>query len=173
LPSGFQALSPAELQQVGFTESALARGFGTITQARPRNLAVFLNGDPQRFELIALFLLYPLSSLETAGFDLQISNPDTFCKSLGSGLAGSGTTVAIKSCRVLPGMDKFGDRSLGSSVVLTASGIDLRVDIVVVRRGTVVEVIYAFYLDGRQPPMSVSEITGILDARVVAALGTK
>lgn len=173
LPLGFQTLSPAELQQIGFTESALARGFGTITQARPRNLAVFLNGDPQKFELIALFLLYPLSTLETAGFDLQISSPDAFCKSLGSGLAGSGTSVAIKTCSVLPGMDKFGDRSLGSSLVLTTSGIDLRTDIGVVRRGTVVEVIYAFYLDGRQPPMSISEITRILDARVAAALGSK
>lgn len=70
-------------------------------------------------------------------------------------------------------MDKFGDRSLGSSLVLTTSGIDLRTDIGVVRRGTVVEVIYAFYLDGRQPPMSISEITRILDARVAAALGSK
>lgn len=173
LPLGFQTLSPAELQQIGFTESAFSQSFGTLSQARPRNFAVFLNSDPQKFELIAHLLLYPLSTLETAGLDLEISRPDAFCKSLGSGLAGSGTTVAIKSCSVLPGMDKFGDRSLGSSIVLSTSSIALRADIVAVRRGTVIEAVYAFYLDGTQPLIGVSEIARILDTRVAVALGSK
>ena len=149
---------------MGMTESTLAGSFG---KARARNFAAFLNINPQGYELIALVLVYQLSTQETTGLDQEISKHEPFCKALSSGPG-----LTIKSCQPLPGMDEFKDRALGASIGATTT-INLRADILIVRRGVVAEVVYIFYADGAQPQIGVNEIVRILDARVATAVGGK
>ncbi|GEM_PF-1956717 len=161
LPAGFRALSPAEAQQMGATASALAGSFGT---GRARNFAVFLYSDPRSYELIALLLVYPLSTPETAWFDLQVSKHEPFCQALSNSPG-----LTIKSCQPLQGTDEFKGRALGASIGATTT-INLRVDIAIVRRGTVAAVVYGFYSEGTPPPIGVIEMVRLLDARVATAV---
>lgn len=149
---------------MGMTASALAGSFGT---GRARNFANFLYTDSRTYELIALLLVYPLTAQEIAAGDLEIAKHEPFCQALSSGPG-----LTVKSCRALEGIDEFKDRALGASIG-AATTINLRADILVVRRGAIAEVAYVFYPDGAQPPIGVIEIVRLLDARVATAVGGK
>ncbi len=150
---------------MGVTESLLAGSFATSSPARLRNFAVFLYDDPQKYELIALLLVYPITTPEIAALDLETSKHEPFCRALGSGPG-----LTIKSCQVLPGIDEFKDRALGASIVATTN-INIRVDILGVRRGTVAQVVWVIYPDERQPQIGIAELVRLLDARVATAVG--
>jgi hypothetical protein len=171
LPAGFQALSAADLKQLNLSESDLAQAFsGASTTARPMNFTAFLNSNPQKFQIVLSFLLYPLTTLEKAAFDLQLANPDIALQSFGAGF--TSTTGGAKPS-LLPGMDKFGDKSIGFTTTMSSGGLALRMDMVIVSRGTAIEVLMSMYLDGVQPTANLADLAKILDARVAAALGLK
>ncbi len=170
-PPGFQALSAADLQQLKLSEADLARAFAsTATTARPQNFTAFMNRNPLQFQIFLSFLLYPMRPLEKAALDLQLSNPDTALKTFGTGLTGAAAGAQVS---LLPGMDNFGDASVGFTAKMTSGGITLRMESVIVSHGTAVEILMSIYQDGKQPAVKIGDMTKILDARVAAALGLK
>jgi hypothetical protein len=171
LPSGFQVLSAADLQQLHLTESDLARALSSVsTQAKPQNLRAFLDSNPQKFQVVVSLILYPMNILEKAGTDLQLSNPESALQAFGTGFS---STSGGAKLSILPGMGKFGDASSGFTTSMVSGGITLRMDMVIVSRGQALEMIISMYQNGATPPASLADLTKILDSRTAAALGLK
>lgn len=169
LPFGFEAVSAADLGKFNFSEASIAGSFKQFsTEAHPRNLFVFAKNNP-KLELVVGFVLYPLSPTERVAIDSSLSNPDSVLQMVAAGFAMGGRT--IKSSRVIPGLDRFGDRSVGVTVIPTIESQQLRMDAVVTRRGSVVQVVCLIYTDGSLPSLEVGVVAQILDSRVTTALG--
>jgi hypothetical protein len=169
LPEGFLALSDQDLKRLNLSESDLARAFGpAFSQAQPHNFAGFVNNSPQKPEIVASFLFYPLSPLEQSLLDTYFADPEVAAKAFASGVTDPEAKAAT---RVLKGMDKFGDRSFGLTTLLGSGNPKLRMDVVIVHQRTVAEFVFAVYPDSTQPPVGVGDLTRILDDRVAAALG--
>jgi|GEM_PF-2973157 len=167
-PAGFQPLSAADLQQLKLTEADLARAFAGASTARPQNFTAFMNNNP--LQIFVSFLLYPLTPLEKAALDFQLSNPDSAIKTFGAGLT---TGVTGSQVSLLPEMNQFGDQSLGMAVTASSGGFTLRMDIVIVTRGNACEILLSVYPAGQQPAAKIGDMTKILDGRVAAAQGLK
>ncbi len=168
LPRGFEALDEADLAKLGISNAALARSFGSFSQAKLQDSFVFIATGTNRIDLIMGLLIHPLSTLERASFDFAMANPDTLFKGIASGMGGS--AAQVKSTAVLPGMDKFGDKSAGVTLVFANAAAALRMDIVIIRRGPAVAVLYVMYLDGTQPTVGIAELAKKWDSRLAAAL---
>jgi hypothetical protein len=169
LPSGFEALSSADLARFNLTEEGVARMIGQgFSEARPRNFFAFVNANPQKFGLVYGLLLYPLSPLDKASVDYVAGNPDVLLKGIAARAASS--NFAYKTSGVLPGTDKYGDSAVGIFTVIESQGITERLDLVFMRRSMAVELIVIAYMDGTQPAITVDELARILDARMSAGL---
>ncbi len=169
LPPGFEPVPEADLQKYNFTEASIAQSFSQIAiQARPRNLFVFSKKTP-KVELVVGFVLYPLSSFERTIVDSSLSNPDSVLQALAAGFAIGGRS--IKSSRIIPGMDKFGDRSVGVTALPSMDSPQLRMDVVVTRRGSIAEIVCLIYSDGSPPSFEIGTVALLLDSRVAISLG--
>lgn len=173
LPDGFAALTDADRERLGFSDAALARGYGkAFVSAQLHNTTGFVYSVDPNFQIVLAYLFYPLSNLERATLDLSMSDPAVFTKAFvtGAGTVGaaSGSTITAKA---LPGMNKFGNKSVGvAAVITTAAGLKVHLDIVVVRRGDVFEVYNSIYPDKSQPLASLANLVKALDARVAAVV---
>lgn len=171
LPSGFQPASPADLARLNLSEVSEAKTFWFLGEGRPRNLFVFLRGAPSYEEVMSV-LIYPLSPMDAALIDSLIASPDRLIRAVGTGVS-SGGSGSVRSSNTIPGADKFGDRSVGVSLVSSGSTVPLRWDVLLARRSAFAELIYLVYIDGRQPSTSITDLARILDGRLAIALGSK
>lgn len=169
LPPGFEPVPASDLSKFNFSESAIADSFSRSgVQARPKNLFVFAKNSP-KLELIVGFILYPLSATDRAAMDASLSNPDSLLRSLAAGFANGGR--ATKSSSVVPGLDKFGDRSVGVTALPSMGSPQLRMDAVVARRGSVAQVVCLIYPDGSAPSVEIGPVALALDSRIATTLG--
>lgn len=171
LPSEFQPASPADLARLNWTEASLAKAYSSFSEGRPRNLFVFLRGAPS-YEQVMGVLIYPLSPLDAASTDSLIANPGSLIKTVGAAVS-SGGSGPVQSSNAILGADKFGDRSIGVSLVTSSATAQLRWDVVLAHRGAFAEQIYLVYFDGRQPSTSIVNLARILDGRLAIVLGSK
>lgn len=168
LPPGFEALDQADVSKLGLSDTAMAGAFGSPSQAKLQNSFMFLASGSQKMDIIMGLLLYPLSALDKASFDSAIANPDTLLKGLALGMGTNATLV--KSAAVLPGMDKFGDRSTGITFALANAAPALRMDVIIMRRGPVEAMLYSVYTNGTKSAVSIAELVRKWDSRLAAAL---
>ncbi len=134
--------------------------------AQPHQAASFTFKDPYAFELICTYLFYPLKEEEQASFDegISIANVGQVLASGGFNLEDAGPPS------ILSGMSDMGDKSIGIVVVGNSQGENLRLEVVLVRRGPVVEVFFVGYRQGGAPSVSMRQLIGIIDSRVYGAL---
>lgn len=168
LPGGFEALDQADLARLGLSDEAMTSAFSSLSQAKLQNSFVFLATGAQRIDVIMGLLLYPLSTLDRASFDFAIANPDVLFEGIASGMGANATQV--KSTAVLPGMDKFGNKSIGVTLVTGSVVAALRMDIIIMRRGSAVAVLYVMYIDGKRPAVGIAELARKWESRLAAAL---
>lgn len=171
MPPGFMAFGAPDLARFGLTDSSLALKMGPTSQAKPQNAFAFVGTGPNRVEIVFGFLVYPLTPLDQAGYDYSLANPDSFAKGMARGLVG--TDVDPGSSALLPGMTKFGDKSIGGTLVIAKESANFRMDYAVIRRGQVAELIYSLYLEGTKPSIGIEELAQLLDSRVSRALTTR
>lgn len=171
LPSGFEALSSADLVRFNVTEEYIGRSFGSaFSSGQPHNLTAYIATRPS-FELILSMVVYPLSTLDRAGFDLAATTPDLMVKSFSTAVAGS--TRTVKSANIIPGLDNIGDGSVGISTVIIATPTNSQVDLVMAHRGSVAQIVAVFYFEGTRPIIPVGDLARILDGRIAKAFGGK
>jgi hypothetical protein len=129
-----------------------------------------VNGSGSGFQLALAYLLYPLSGLDQAGLAVSLSDPAVFVKQFAASAeqtsqAGSGQV----NPKILPGMNKFGDKSAGLyATIPVTGGVTRRLEVVAVRRGAVLEVYNSIYRDKTHPSMAIGDMVKVLDARVAA-----
>jgi hypothetical protein len=173
LPAGFVALSDADRARLHFSDDEILRSYGkAFAAAQLHNLAGFVYAADPDFQIMLAYLFYPLSTLQRGTLDISLSDPALFQKAFVTG-AGSavGAAGAKITAKVLPGMNKFGDKSAGVAAILTtAEGLKLHLDIVVVRRGGVFEIYNSIYSDRTVPPATLTNMVQALDARVAAVV---
>jgi hypothetical protein len=164
LPEGFRALSAAEMEQMGMTAEGQAASLRTLSEgATVSSHAVFVDAAKAHFVLVST--VGPLSTLASAGLHLQMTYPEAMIRSMNektpAGAAAKGTRTVL-----LPGLDRFGDRSIGFSNVDPRSPLGLREDVVLAIRGGTFENIHLLYPDGTQPAISIGDLANIVDTRL-------
>lgn len=171
LPNDFIALSPADMARFNFTEENFNKSF-SMSEGRAHNLFGFVNTNPQKVAIILGFVIYPLSPLDRASFDVAITNPDAVIKSFGVGLAGKNAT--IKSSSLIPTADKIGERSVGVSVVFTnETNTPVQIDMTIARTGSTAQIIYAVYAGDASAPANLADLARTFDGRVKSVLGNR
>lgn len=168
MPPDLTQMLESELEAMGINEETLARSMSSFTQARPDNLAAFANYDVDNLQVAFSCLIYPLTPMEQASFDLSLRNPELALATFGGALAQGGATTEP---RLIPGMDRLGDQSIGITTDISVQDIALKLDLGLIRRGAVVEIVMIFYLAENEPSITVQEMARILDSRVATALG--
>jgi hypothetical protein len=165
----FQALAAADLKPFGFSEDSLAKWFSSVsTLAKPVSFSAFRN----QTHIVIGMVLYPLTTQETAQFDLDLANPNS--------ALGKGMPYSYSQATILPGYDKIGDKSVGFTYLLASSGSASQIEYVVIRRGNSIEMVLSIYqrqLVGGEmrgdPSANLAELVKALDARTAAGLGIK
>ncbi len=169
LPGGFQETAADNRSSINLTDDALNAMFKKIgAQARVRNLVVLQH--PQRAQVVAGFLIYPLTGEEKAALETQLANAENALKEWGSALVGE---AGVKEARPLASADKFGDKSVGFTTTLPILGTSVRAEAVMMVRASVVQVVMSFYPDPVPPAISTVDLAKVFDARLTSALTGK
>ncbi len=169
LPAGFQNSAASHLKSVNLTEEGLNAAFGKIgAQARVHNLTVFQH--PQRAQVVASFLIHPLSEAERAALQTQLASADSALKAWGSALVGE---AGVEQAQPLEGADKFGERSVGFTTTLQVLGVNIHAESVMILRGSVVQVVMSFYPEPVPPAIRTLDLAKLFDTRWTAALSGK
>ena len=158
LPSSFTEMS---LEQLGLTPEDLSgEGF------EAESFFAFL--EPSAFQLImGLTILVP-STVERAGFDLALRNPDFL---LNLFVGGMGATEVVEK-QELPGLDDIGDASTGLTVVADLEGIPMRIDMVVFRTGLAGAMVMLMYPEGVDPDISIGDAARRLEEKLAEVLSS-
>ena len=156
LPPGFAAMP---LEQLGLTPKDLS-GEGFEAES------VFAFLEPSTFQLIMGFTLLVPDTIQQAGFDLALRNPEFL---LNQFIGGMGATDVVEQ-QALPDLDDIGDASTGLAVVADLEGISMRIDMVVFRTGPVGAMVMLMYPDGIDPDFSIGEAARRLQEKLVEAL---
>lgn len=168
LPSGYKILTESDIQELGFTEEQLIGSMtSNLSEATIRNMTGYMTEDVEAFEIILSMLVYPLTSVERASFDLEILDPNIFLNNFTTGM--SSTSTDPITVDILPDGDQVGDKSVGVSFFQSSSGVDIQGEAIVARRDRVILIAFVFFLPGSQPVPSIS-IAQILDAKLQNAM---
>ncbi len=156
LPAGFQEMP---LGQAGLSKEALSQGDFQVE-------SLFAYLDSNAFQIVLGFTLLIPDQLERAGFDLALRNPD-FLLNL---LAGSMGDVDVIEKEALAGMDDIADASAGLTVLAEVSGIEMRMDLAVFRRGVAGAFVLVMYVEGQTPTITVRDAALSLEQRLAGVL---
>lgn len=170
LPPRFDTFPQADLVRFNLTEESFAKSYsGSFVEARPRNIFAFLGSNRQNVVLLYGLLLYPLSTLDRVKVDNGIADPDNLMKSFAT--SASGSAASTLSSGIIPGTDKYGDRSIAMYAVQSSQVTTVRFEFAFMRRGTAAALIYFYYQEGLAPPADIGELMRILDTKLISALG--
>lgn len=166
LPKGFTELSEDDLAQLQISPESLEESMGTaLSKATAQNFRAYLNADPKNFEVVLSVLFYPLTTLEKASFDIGLQNPENFLKGFSKG-AGDNLTEP----EVMADAEGIGDASLGILTSIPSEALALKMQIVIVRRDTIISMNMIMYQDTAEPVISAIELAKILDKKVANSL---
>ncbi|MBM3129446.1 MAG: hypothetical protein FJ009_12570 [Chloroflexi bacterium] len=169
LPGGFVDATADNLKRMNLTEDAMNAAFRAIgAQARVQNFAALQH--LQRAQVVANFLIVPLSAAEKTALTAQLASSDSALKAWGSALVGE---AGLKNAKPLAGADKFGDKSVGFTTTSPMLGANIRADAVMIVRGSVVQVVLSFHPDSVPPAISSVDLAKLLDTRLANALAGK
>ncbi|MCI0475577.1 MAG: hypothetical protein L0Y55_04970 [Anaerolineales bacterium] len=169
LPGGFVDATADNLKRMNLTEDAMNAAFQKIgAQARVQNFAAFQHA--QRAQVVANFLIYPLTAAEKTALTTQLASSDSALKAWGSALVGE---AGLKNAKPLAGADKFGDKSVGFTTTSPIQGVNIRADAVMIVRGGVIQVVLSFHPDSVPPAISAADLAKLLDTRLTTTLAGK
>jgi hypothetical protein len=169
LPAGFQDAAADNLKKSGLTEEALGNAFkGIGAQARVQNLVAFQHSS--RAQVALGFLIFPLTAEEKTALETQLANSDSALKAWGNALVGP---AGVSSAKPLTGVDKFGDKSVGLTTMMTMMGVLVRADSVMIVRGGAVAVVMSFFPNAVPPALNTADLAKLLDTRLATALTGK
>lgn len=162
MPPGYEELMEAQKEAMITALSQMGRlmGSGTSSAIRIKNATGYWNGDPVNMQMIVSLLISPLSEAEQAMYDKTVAEPDKLVVPL-SRMLGRDAQAEL-----LEGFEDYGESSLGLSVIVSAAGRDVHMDIISARRGMVVEQILTGYVGDQEPMTDVHDIARILDDRL-------
>ncbi|HNS38177.1 MAG TPA: hypothetical protein PKM01_10360, partial [Anaerolineaceae bacterium] len=148
-------------EDMGISPDTFADAFAeSLSKAEVQDFSAFLNVSD--FEVIFDFVLAPVTLIERASFDLLLNDPTKAAESFEEGAG-----VPIE---VVP-METVGDSSVLFTFTQASSGITLRVDVVISRRGEAVLITMVMYMDGQTPLVSAHDAAVILDGKARAVQG--
>jgi hypothetical protein len=157
LPAGFEAL-PFDLSST--SQDASGGAFTTD--------GTFAFVEAQRFEIVIGFTTLLPNRLQQAGFDGALDQPEMLATWMSMGMGADN----FRGQEVLSDLGSIGNASVGLTGVVDMSGIAMRMDLVIFRRGVAGVCIVAMYVEGDAPVVSIDELGSKLDARIVQMIGS-
>ncbi|GEM_PF-2829669 len=122
-------------------------------------------------------LLFAGTVLPPPGKEREIF--DVLGQTLQRGIAGAlpkvpgelpGIKPGVVTTQELPGVNNIGDASTGQTTIFNLQVVNLRIDMVLFRRGGVVGFVTTSYLDGDPSPAPIGDLARKLDARILRIL---
>jgi hypothetical protein len=148
LPAGFVEMSPEEL--------------GAGEQSFPEGTYYFGFSDEINSQLILGFLIPVANRAEQATYDAMLPQ---MIEAIATGM-GAGPDF-----QTIAGLDDIGEARSGISSVGQMGSLSMRYDTVAYRRGEVVTILIVGYPDGDEPAMPVSDLSRLMDERIMENLG--
>lgn len=164
LPKGFQVLDEKSQAQAGLAPNALTQSFaGIFRQAQPIHSFAYVTSDPKNFEIVVGLVFSPILAAEQASFDQILTDPNgaikNFAKSFGSDV------------NVLPNLPNLGDSRTGWGFTSTSGQPQLKGEMVITRRETVICLLVSMFPADQKPTVKITDLAQILDANVNKAFG--
>ena len=169
LPPGFAQLTDQEMAEYGLREQDIMAGWAdSVSEAQVLNVTSFWLLYAGKVEIVASYLLYPLTPLEQGFLDREITS-GKLSEELSAGVGDTDTNPP----GIISEMGQFGDASVGLTFAdrNPESQVPVRVSVALVRHGPVLEAVAIYYADGTLPTISLYMVTLQLDKRVAAGLG--
>src|SRR4030067_2322238 len=157
LPPAFSVMGEDQLSNMEGIMSSIAGG---LAEAGLQNLTGYSNNNILNRQYVASGLLFPLTPIEQAGVDSQLSGSGT-AESFGEAFGGEDITM-------LDGAGSVGNSRLALSMLVSP----LHLDYVVARRGPVLIEVAVMYPGYQQPLANAVELARLLDMRAIAVVGT-
>ncbi len=157
---GFDMLSPEDAANMGLDLSSFESSMSAFTKADVVNTVVAMNQNMDAFQVAVAFVLAPMTADEITGFDKELSNPENAKTQFASGLGGQ--------AEFLTGADKIGDKSIGFDLTMDSSGVTLRGELVISRRGVALQMVVLLWLDGATKQVSAVDLANKIDAQFAA-----
>jgi hypothetical protein len=165
-PDGFRVLSAADMAEMGMTPDKLAGSFTKdMSDAKVYSANGFMSQDGKKMDIVISLVVYPLTMLEKSGFDLSLSDPQAFMKSV--------TAESGSDAKLLDGTQNIGDKTAAMDYQLEQSSPDdiaARSRVVVTLRGRAVAIVFNIYFNSLAPKVDTIELARKLDARLADAL---
>jgi hypothetical protein len=155
-PSGFVEIPEDEL---GLEEQDLGGGEFTF-----ESMSVFV--EYEHFEVVMCLTVLLLNRFEQVGFDLALNQPEFLMAGVAGGM---GPAEIIEQGEPVQ-LDDVGDAAAGMTLVADASGVPMRMDLIVFRRGIAGIFAAVMYIDGDVPVVTVDEVATTVDERLVDTL---
>lgn len=167
LPNGFSTYPQTELDIMG---NELADSFtylsGDLSDIHGYHRVV----SETDFEWFVAFHWHPLSLGDKVTFNLEANNPEALVKDFELGLEATG--IKVKTVKIEPAFCDIGDASYGSTVTCWFNGLYIDMDVVMVRNGDVLTIIYAYRPQGADPVVTTQSVALTISERLSAALAT-
>jgi hypothetical protein len=116
----------------------------------------------ERIELVTGYLINLPSSVELAGFKLELVKPNTVLELLLLGFK----AIGVNDRQNLPGMQPVGEESVGVTFWTTWNESKLRVDAIVFRKNNTGAVAAVVYAEGQKSSVTVNQIAKALETKI-------
>ena len=158
-PEGFDILTKADAEAMGLDLTSFESSMAAFTKADVVNTAVAMNQSMEAFQVVVAFVLAPMTQDEITGFDKELSDPESAKTQFASGLGGDAAFLA--------GADALGDKSIGFDLTIDSSGVILRGELVIARRGVGLQMVVLLWLDGATKQVNAVDLSKKLDTMMV------
>lgn len=156
-PTGFDLLSKEDAAGLGFDVTSFEGSLKAFTSASTVNMVIAM-APVEKFQFVTAFVLAPMTQDEVGKFDKELSDSEKARSEFAQGLGGEATLLA--------GADKIGDKSIGFDLTINSSGIVLRGEMIVARRGVGLQMVVLLWLDGVEKEINAIDLAKKLDAKM-------
>lgn len=164
LPQGFNPVDPKEMSIFGKDiNSFLTSISASLAKAEPQNVAVFNLIDGVNSTLVISFIVQPLTLLERGAFDLLTRDPQRAV-----GLIAN--AVSDTTFNPLVDIEPVGDAVLGTAFNFDRAEIPTDGELILSRRGQVVQAAIVVSVRGGSRAVGGLEIAKIIDEKIQEAL---
>ncbi len=164
LPQGFDPVSQSELAQFGINpDSILASISALLAKAEPQNLTAYSMVNGLDTTIVISFIVQPLTLLEKGAVDLLARNPQQAANQFNQ-------AVSDLTFSPMSQIETVGDAALGITFSHEKSTVPIDGDLILSRRGQVIQAAMVASLRGGNRAISGLDVARIMDRKVQAAL---
>jgi hypothetical protein len=126
----------------------------------------FAFSSQANYQAVAGYIILLPSRIEQTLLDEALNTEQALTALMNSFIEGGSGDARVVEQHPLPGMESIGNSSAGFSVVYDISGVDYRMEMIILRRNTFEVMLYNFYPDQMAPSITAKDMAIKLDNRI-------